>query len=160
MKRILFGCIAALALAGAASAQTTATPPGTQPKNQPAQTITVSGKLEVVNGFIGMKADGVSYILPRLRMLVGFVPAIQEGAAVKVEGYAYPIPARDAPRDAPRDAQKDAPQSGYAILAITKLSIGGKDYDFTPFEGRGPFGGRGGMMGRGMRGGPWGEGRW
>ncbi len=62
MRRILLGCIAALTLAGAASAQTTATPPGAaQPRNPPEQTVTVSGKLEVVNGFIGIKADGVSY---------------------------------------------------------------------------------------------------
>lgn len=148
MRRILLGCIAAFALAGAASAQTTATPPGEQPKNPPAQTVTVSGKLEVVNGFIGIKTDGASYILPRLRMLVGFVKEIQEGAAVKIEGYAYPIPSWS------------SSQGGYSILAITKLSIAGKDYDFGQFGGPFPFGRRGGMMGRGMRPGMWEGERW
>ncbi len=106
------------------------------------------GKLEVVNGFIGIKTDGASYILPRLRMLVGFVKEIQEGAAVKIEGYAYPIPSWS------------SSQGGYSILAITKLSIAGKDYDFGQFGGPFPFGRRGGMMGRGMRPGMWEGERW
>jgi hypothetical protein len=127
MKRIIGVCIAALALAGVASAQ--AAPPA-----QPV--VKLSGRLEVINGHIGLKADGVSYYIPRLRQLVGFVKEVQEGASVKVEGYAWPVPN----------------QSGVSMLAITKLTIGGKDYDFS--QDQGPLGGKGMRGGKRGGGGP------
>jgi hypothetical protein len=131
MKRLIGVGIVALALVGALAAQSAPPPPA-----QNAQAVVkVAGKLELINGHIGLKADGVSYYIPRIRQLVGFVKEVQEGAAVKVEGYAWPLPN----------------QSGVSMLALTKLSIGGKDYDFDQAMGRGPFGG-GGMRG-GMRGG-------
>jgi hypothetical protein len=132
MKRLVFACIAALTLGGAAMAQT----PAPAPTQNQAAAITISGNLAVINGVIGLKANGVSYYVPRLRQLVGFVKEIQEGAAVKLEGYAYPLPS----------------QAGYAFFAITKLSVAGKDYDF----GQGGFGPGRGRGGRGMRGG-WGD---
>jgi hypothetical protein len=141
MKRIIMVLVAALALAGFAAAQSA------RPTASPAQQIVkLSGKLELVDGMIGIKVDGVSYIVPRLRGLLGFVKEVQEGASVTLEGYAYPIPSKE----------------GFSMLAITKLSIGGKDYDFGSGPGFGRFGGRGqrggrdgwgGRMGGGMMGG-------
>jgi len=129
MKRILLASIAALALAGAASAQNTAPAPS---KNPP-PTVSISGNLELVRGVIGLKANGTSYLVPRLRQLVGFIKEIQEGAAVKLEGYAYPIPS----------------EQGYAFFMPTKLSVAGKDYDLGQGGPGGPFGGKG-RRGRGM----------
>jgi hypothetical protein len=139
MKKLIFLCIAALALSGAAMAQS---PDSAQ--NKPAQIQTLTGNLELIHGVIGLKSDGTSYYIPRLRQLVGFVKEVQEGAAVKVEGYAYPIPK----------------QPGYAFFAVTKLSIAGKDYDLSQ-DGFGPFAdrGMGGRMRGGMRGGMWGGNR-
>ena len=142
MKRLIGVCMA-LALAGALSAQTAPSAPPA-PNAQPV--IKLAGKLELINGHIGLKADGVSYYIPRLRQLVGFVKEVQEGAAVKVEGYAWPLP----------------DQAGISVLAITKLSIGGKDYDFDQGMGNRPFGGKGmrGPRGPGMRDGMGEEPRW
>jgi hypothetical protein len=142
MKKQIVACLAALAIAGTAVAQ--AGPAQQAPAAAAQQLVKLSGKLEVINGMIGLKADGTSYLLPHLGQLVGFVKELQEGASVKVEGYAYPVPS----------------QAGYSMLALTKLTIGGKDYDFGKADGFGPFGGRGmgygaggGRGGRGMMGG-------
>lgn len=141
MKRLIALFAVALALAGAASAQNAPTPPAQGSAQAAGQTVKLAGKLEVINGMIGLKADGVSYYLPRLRELVGFVKELQEGAAVKLEGYAYPIPS----------------QAGFSVLMVTKLTIGTKDYDFSQ-GGFGPFGGKGMRGGRGGRGGMMGGG--
>jgi hypothetical protein len=148
MKRSLLAFIVALAIAGTASAQAAA--PSTAPSAKPgaqAQLITVSGKLELINGIIGLKADGTTYYAPRLRQLVGFVKELQEGAAVKLEGYSYPIPN----------------SAGFSMLAVTKVSVAGKDYDLSQnggFGGMGMRGGRGGMHGGMWGGGMWGGGMW
>jgi hypothetical protein len=142
MKRIFVVCIAFLALSGALSAQAAPAAPQS-PAAQAAQSIVkLSGKLEVINGMIGLKADGTSYLIPNLSRLVGFVKELQEGAAVKVEGYSYPIPA----------------QAGFAMLHATKLTIGTKDYDLGQAGGFGPFGGKGMQGGRGGWGGDRGRG--
>jgi opacity protein-like surface antigen len=133
MKRICLAALAALIIAGTASAQAQAAP--TQPPQAQAQVTTISGKLELIDGMIGLKAGGISYYTPRLRQLVGFVKDLQEGAQVTLTGYALPLPQR----------------AGYALFAATKLSFGGKDYDLG--QSVGPMGrgwmrgaGRGGMM--------------
>jgi hypothetical protein len=138
MKRIPIAILAALAIAGTASAQAQAVP--AQPQQQ--QVATISGKLELIDGTIGLKAGGVSYYTPRLRQLVGFVKDLQEGAMVTLTGYSFALPDR----------------AGYALFAVTKLSFGGKDYDLGQQVGpRGRMWMRGpgpGGMGWGMRGGP------
>jgi hypothetical protein len=143
MKRMLVAALAALVIAGTASAQNVAPPDQGPGRGQAqAQQSTVSGKLELIDGVIGLKSGGTTYYTPRLRMLVGFVKDLQEGATVTLTGYAYPIPER----------------AGSALFLVTKLSFGGKDYDLGQRVGprggmwmRGP--GRGGFRG-GMMGGP------
>jgi hypothetical protein len=49
---------------------------------QQQQVATISGKLELIDGMIGLEAGGVSHYTPRLRQLVGFVRDLQEGATV------------------------------------------------------------------------------
>ena len=163
MKKAIVVLIAALALTGIAVAQSA--PPAADGQALDVKKIVkLSGKLEVINGMIGIKDGGTSYVVPRLKELVGFVKELQEGASVKLEGYTFPIPPRV------------SAQANFSILMVTKLSIAGKDYDFSPmFKGgmrggmrgegrggrgrcerceRGERGGRGGMGGGGMWGGP------
>jgi hypothetical protein len=101
-----------------------------------AQTVTVEGKLALINGMIGMKSGTKTYYLPTLGRLAGFVEGIKEGASVKVEGYAYPLAA--------------APE--YVTLAVTKLTVGGKDYDLSQAAGHGMGMGYGGQGGQGRLG--------
>jgi hypothetical protein len=129
MKRFLVVLVAALALTGVAAAQ-----------NAP-QLVKLSGKLEVVNGMIGVKDGGTSYLVPRLRGLVGFVKELQEGTAVKLEGYPRPIPTTDASK------------GNFAMLMVTKLTVAGKDYEFSPMFRQGMRGGKGGGQGCGQGGG-------
>jgi hypothetical protein len=110
----------------------------------PAQTVSVEGKLALINGMIGLKSGAKTYYLHNIGRLTGFVDGVKEGASVKVEGAAYPLAA--------------APE--YVTLMVTKLTVGGKDYDLSQAAGRGTgmgFGGQGSMGGRGgvggMRGG-------
>jgi hypothetical protein len=143
MKKRIVAIVASLALAGAIAVQAAsaqAAPAQTAPAASQAaaqQVVKISGKLELIQGTIGLKADGTSYLVPSLERLVGFVKDLQEGTAVKLEGYAYPVPN----------------QAGYSMFHPTKLTIGTKDYDLGQARGSGPFdgkalrGGRGGMMG-------------
>jgi hypothetical protein len=109
MKKLFLALIAAVAFAGGAAAQSESPPPAhTKP-----QSVTVSGKLELINGEIGLAADGTTYYVPRLRRVVGFVKDLQEGATVTLEGYAHPIRS----------------ETGYSMLKVKKLSIAGRDYD-------------------------------
>lgn len=139
MKKTAVVLILALAVAGAAVAQGAPAPwgpPGWNPSQTPAQSIKVEGKLALINGIIGLKSGSKTYYVPMLARLAGFVEGIKEGASVKLEGYEYPYAA--------------APE--YSMLMVTKLTVGGKDYDLGQFAGRG-MGGRmhdgryGGMRG-------------
>jgi hypothetical protein len=141
MKRMCMAALVALVIAGTASAQ------GAAPPNQAAaqpQQISISGKLELIDGVIGLKSGGTSYYTPQLWRLVGFVKDLQEGAQVTLTGYAFPVPEG----------------SGKVFFAATKLSLGGKDYDLG--QRGGPFGrmrmrgpGRDGMRGEMMEGPCW-----
>mgnify|MGYP005846432069 CR=1 FL=1 len=131
MKKIAVVLVIALAGAGVLVAQ--AAPWGAPGYSQPqVQTVKVDGKLALINGIIGLKSGSKTYYTPMLGRLSGFVEGIKEGALVKLEGYEYPIAA--------------APE--YATLIVTKLTVGGKDYDFSQLAYGGmSYGRRGGMMG-------------
>jgi len=145
MKRTLMATLVALAIAGAASAQN-ANPPAKGPdgQQQPQQT-TISGKLEWLDGMIGLKSGENVYYAPQVKELVGFVKDLQEGATVSLTGFARKIP-----------------YSQNSFFRATKLSFNGKDYefgqDFGP-AGREPGMGMG-MRREEMRGSCSGEGSW
>jgi hypothetical protein len=131
MRKLVTVLVVALAAASVASAQPA--PWGAPPWGQAqAQTVTVEGKLALINGTIGVQSGGKTYYTPMIGRLIGFVDAIKEGASVKIEGYERPLPS--------------APET--SMLAVTKLTVAGKDYDLGRSAGMGP-----GMHG-GMRGGP------
>jgi hypothetical protein len=96
-----------------------------------APTITVEGKLALINGQIGIKSGSKTYYVSNLGRLVGFVDGVKEGATVKVEGYEFPL--------------AQAPE--YSHVRVTKLTVGGKDYDLSQTLGKGM-----GMMGNNFEG--------
>jgi hypothetical protein len=137
MKKLTLALTIALTAAGIASAQSWGGPWGNQ--GWPAQTVTVSGTLQLQNGTISVVNGNTAYYVPALERFVGFIEGLKEGAQVSVEGLS-------------------APNTNY--LQAVKLTIGGKSYDLvangpqgTPYSGYGPGGyghmGRGGGYGRG-----------
>lgn len=127
MKKTISVLVIALIAAGVLAAQTG--PWGAGSRNQDlGQTVTVEGKLALINGMIGVKSGSKTYYTPRLGKLAGFVDGVKEGASVKIEGYERPFPA--------------APE--YSMLMVSKLTVSGKDYDLGQFGGPGGKGGMGG----------------
>jgi hypothetical protein len=100
-----------------------------------AETSTITGKLELINGNIAVKnGDTVFYVIG-LDRLIGFVDGLKEGAEVSLEGWAFA---------APRNGENRS-------FLVSKLTINGKEYDdllpeFGPMMGQafGPMGGPGG----------------
>lgn len=124
MKRIALIIAMALAVTGVSFAQGAA--------QNSAPTITVEGKLALINGAIGLKSGSKTYYLPNIGRLAGFIDGIKEGAAVKAEGYERPVAM--------------APE--YSVIRVTKLTVGGKEYDLG--QGFGPGMGGGMCLGNGQ----------
>lgn len=137
MKKAVIVLVLALVAGGFAMAQPVGGPmmgPYGRPlapayAQQPTETVKVDGTLTLINGRIGLKSGGKTYYTPMLGRYAGFIEGLKEGAFVRLEGYAYPLPA--------------APE--YAVLRVTKLSVSGKEYDFSQFA----YGGMGGFNMRG-----------
>lgn len=148
MKKVAVLLVLALALGGLATAQPgpgawgppgpygygpqgRAVPPAFAPVQ--GEVVKVDGTLSLINGRIALKSGGKTYYVPMLGRYAGFIEGLKEGAYVKLEGYEFPYPV--------------APE--YSMLRVTKLTVGGKDYDFSQLGyGLGGYGPRGGMMGR------------
>jgi hypothetical protein len=73
----------------------------------------LTGSLEVVQGRIGIRTDGTSYILSGISQLVGFVDDLKEGAAVTVEGFSAAPPMYD----------------GIQVFRVVRLTIGESVYE-------------------------------
>jgi hypothetical protein len=112
----------------------------------PAENVTVTGNLTIAQGMIAVKSDNITYLLPGLSRYVGFIDSLKDGASVKLEG----------------SAMSRSPDAKTKVLMISKLTIGGKEYDFArpSFEGgfwqgrgnhSGPYMGQRGMMRRNGR---------
>lgn len=150
MKRILIIAAASLIAAGSLFAQALGPrAQGFASQTQNLETSKVEGRLALINGMVGVQSGGKTYYVGGLNRLIGFVDGLKEGASVKLEGYAFQMPA--------------APE--YFHLRVTKLSFAGKDYDLTNTAGHSAMGGlmgcQGGMMdGRGMGGRSSRGGRW
>jgi hypothetical protein len=150
MKKQFIAVAAAILLGSVVMAQ--AAPAAPQPpagtQAQAPQVTKITGKLELIQGHIGLKSGGKTYYVARIGMLAGFIKDLQEGATVSLEGYERALPYAD----------------DLVFFMPTKLSLNGRDYDLgKPFAGKGPggreFGGRGMMRGgRGMMGGGFGPG--
>jgi hypothetical protein len=79
------------------------------------ETVTVNGNLQFIEGRIAVIADGKTYYTNGpFQRLFGFVDGLKEGAAVKLDGAASPVPLNP----------------GARFLWVTKLTFNGKTYDF------------------------------
>ena len=99
------------------------------------EVVKVDGRLSLVNGHPAVVSAGKTYYVRIPGMLYGYLDTLKDGAAVKLEGYAVSVPLAD----------------NTYVLQVSKLNVGGKDYDLGQFaETRGALGamgGRGGRMG-------------
>jgi hypothetical protein len=138
MKKTALALIGVLLVAGMGFAQSAAPAPAQPQAATQAQLIKVTGKLELIQGVVGLKSGGKTYLIPKLGRLAGFVKGVEEGATVAVEGYERALPYA----------------SDVVFIMATKLTVGGKDYDLGQADAN-AWGGRGMMQGgRGMMRGP------
>jgi hypothetical protein len=79
------------------------------------ETVTVTGNLGIAQGSLAVKDGDITYLVPGLRRYVGFIDSLKDGAQVTLAGSAAA---------SPQDAKTKA-------LWVTKLTIGGKDYDLA-----------------------------
>ena len=75
--------------------------------------VSVSGTLTIAHGMIAVTSDGITYIAGGLRRFVGFIDGLTEGAAVTLEGNAFPVPQNETVR----------------YLMVEKMTLGGRDFD-------------------------------
>jgi uncharacterized membrane protein YgcG len=130
MKRTFLVLAIVAIVAGMGFAQTAPVAPAGQ-LAAPA-IVKVEGKLALVNGFPGIQVKDKTYYVQIPAWFYGFVDTLKEGASVKLEGYERTLPQAPA----------------YSYLLVTKLSVGGKDYDLSNARGMGHMqGGQGRMMG-------------
>ena len=124
MKKLILTMIIACLAIGTASAQGWGGGWGVSP-----QTISVSGTLQLQNGVIAVASGNNTYFVPMLARYIGFIEGLREGAQISMDGFA----------------------SGNYIQP-TKVTIGGKSYDFSAnVPQRAAYGGGyGSGCGRGM----------
>ena len=87
--------------------------PGAQ--SIPAEQVTVTGNLGIIQGSLAVKSGDVTYFVPGLMRYVGFIDSLKDGAQVRLEGAAVTV-------------SEDAKTKK---LWASKLTIGGKDYDLA-----------------------------
>jgi hypothetical protein len=81
----------------------------------PAEQVTVTGNLTIAQGSLAVKSGDITYFVPGLLRYAGFIDSLKDGAQVRLEGAAAA---------SPQDAKAK-------ILRVSKLTIGGKDYDLA-----------------------------
>jgi hypothetical protein len=75
--------------------------------------VTLTGKLEWVNGRIAVKTDNKTYFISGIRELLGFVDGLKESAEVTLSGKAYNM--------------THIPE--YSFFRTEKVTFNGKDYE-------------------------------
>jgi len=130
MKKIGFMMLIAFLAVGTVFAQ------GWGGWGTPSQSISVTGTLQLQNGEVAVASGNTTYFVPVLTRYIGFIEGLREGAQISMDGYA----------------------SG-TFFQPAKVTISGKNYDFTPNVPQGRAnGGYGWGHHRGGYGGGWGRG--
>jgi hypothetical protein len=118
--QIFMFALIGLLCAGSVWAQDWGHGPGRRGNLPPAETVTVNGTLQLVEGRIALVADGKTYYTNGpFQRLIGFIDGLKEGAAVRLEGPATTVPLNPNAR----------------FLWVTKLTFNGKTYDFPSTSG-------------------------
>jgi len=81
------------------------------------ETVTVEGTLKLERGFVAVESGEAVYLVPMLNRYIGFINDLKEGARVSVEGREF-----------------------RNVIQPTKVTIGGRDYDFPAFNRSPAFG--------------------
>ncbi|MDR0447976.1 MAG: hypothetical protein LBH07_04845 [Treponema sp.] len=123
MKKLIFVLAFGILVIGAASAQGWGR--GVVP-----QSVTVSGTLQLQNGQFTVVSGNTAYYCPMIGQYVGFIDSLKEGSSITIEGFVYGN-----------------------LIQPTKLTTGGKSYDF-PANNLGGYGGYCGGYGGGYCAGP------
>ena len=76
--------------------------------------VSVTGNLTIARGILAVKNNDITYLLPGLQRFMGFIDTLKDGAQVILDGSALSF----------------SEDSKFKVLMISKLTIGGKDYDF------------------------------
>jgi len=77
--------------------------------------VTVTGELTLVRGNFAVKDGDTTYFILGLNRYVGFIDTLKDGAKVTLEGNAI---------TSPQNANNK-------VLTVSKLTVGGKDYDLA-----------------------------
>ena len=112
MKRICAICLMILCCAGLLSAQDRGRE-GRSLRDNPPETLRISGNLDFINGSIALRQEGITYYIFGLGRLIGFVEELKEGASVTLEGFTFPLPG----------------EPEYRNFVVSKLLISGMEYD-------------------------------
>jgi len=84
--------------------------------NRPnAESVNISGNLTLVRGRIAVISNDLTYFAVGLNRYVGFIDGLKDGAAVTLQGNAFPVPQNEKAR----------------FLQVQKLTLAGKDYDLN-----------------------------
>jgi len=100
--------------------QSSETPRNAQRSNEPQRSneiVTVEGTLKLERGFVAVQSGETVYLVPMLNRYIGFINDLKEGTSVSVEG---------------REFRK--------TIMPTKVTIGGRDYDFPALNRSPTFG--------------------
>ena len=90
-----------------------------------AEKISISGNLAFFNNRIALSATGKTYYLAGIQELIGFVPGLNEGATVKIDGVI--VPERERKRTTTTtDTTVGAPVA--QTILVSKVNFNGKDY--------------------------------
>jgi hypothetical protein len=82
----------------------------------PAENVTVTGPLTIVQGSLAVINNGITYYVPKLAKYIGFIDTLKEGTQVTLEGAATASPL----------------EANSKRLRVSKLTIGGRTYDLAP----------------------------
>ncbi|MDR2435250.1 MAG: hypothetical protein LBD47_11895 [Treponema sp.] len=88
---------------------------GPGPQQPPTEQVTVTGNLTIVQGALAVKSGDITYLVPGLLRYANFIDSLKDGAQVKLEG----------------DATSTGQDAKIKVLRVSKLTIGGKDYDLA-----------------------------
>jgi hypothetical protein len=95
------------------------------------ETLTVNGKLVLVNGHIAVRTGDTVYFVVGINRLIGFVDGLKEEAVVTLDGYAREFPKFRQIRSG-NSAESGASGAVGKVLWVTKLTLGNKSYDLSP----------------------------
>jgi hypothetical protein len=86
--------------------------------------VTITGELTILHGMLSIVSEGTTYLVAGLDRYIGFIDELKYGASVSLEGSAISLPQ----------------QPDTKMLRVSKMTLGGKDYDIgmVPLRGMTP----------------------